>query len=309
MPANLVSRMFRAGAAARHGTRRVGMFDDISISLGRGDLPTSMRAGGYMGSRQRVIDHLGGMEGRSPGVMAGLAGRIRNDPTGGMARGATEAYNLRADHSPLHAALRRMERRDSTPLQQMMDPHGRLRSQAHSQQQAHAGRVGAMVRANTPATPGAAAMGPVHQPTLANKSAQSQSQFTPRMMHGGAGMLNVGGALAGGMIGGTASYITGGEFGTGFVAGVGGAFAGKALKRAALNNMAAGGGLTMTKKFASEGGAKATAASALNGAATSLQTAKTRTAMMGGAALGGVMFGGDRSSHSRGFNQSRGNRF
>ncbi len=144
--------------------------------------------------------------------------------------------------------------------------------------------------------------------TVSNTSAQNQAQFTPHAVSS-SGMMTALGVGAGGLVGGIASYATGGEFGQGFAMGMGGAIGGKALKRAAMNNMAQQGGLTMTKKYAGMGGAKETAASALNAAATSLQTARTRTTMMSGAGLAGAMFGGDRSSHSRGFNQSRGNRF
>ena len=122
----------------------------------------------------------------------------------------------------------------------------------------------------------------------------------------------IGAGLGMGAIGGVTSYATGGEFGQGFAAGAVGGAAGRGLKRMALNNMAAGGGMNMTKKYAQADfgdGGKAIAGSVLNMGASGMQTMKARTAMMGGAALSGVMFGGDRSSHSRGFNQTRGNRF
>ena len=136
--------------------------------------------------------------------------------------------------------------------------------------------------------------------------------FTPTNMGemGGRGVF--GAAIGMGIIGGTFSHMTGGEFGQGFVAGAAGGFAARGLKRMSLNNMADGGGLKMTKKFAGSSfseGPTAVLKGTLNSAARSAQTMNTSVAMMGGAALGGVMFGGNRNSHQRGFNQSRGNRF
>ena len=117
---------------------------------------------------------------------------------------------------------------------------------------------------------------------------------------GGAGMT-----VAGGLIGGGTSYATGGEFGQGFVTGsmvAGGAYLGSSAigaNKAALSTAAKGEGFV--------GGA----AAALSGAGSMISGASTaarRSAMLGGAGLGGAVFGGDRRSHRRGFNQSRGSR-
>lgn len=117
---------------------------------------------------------------------------------------------------------------------------------------------------------------------------------------GGAGMT-----VAGGIIGGGTSYATGGEFGQGFVTGsmvAGGAYLGSSAigaNKAALSTAAKGEGFV--------GGA----AAALSGAGSMISGASTaarRSAMLGGAGLGGAVFGGDRRSHRRGFNQSRGSR-
>ena len=152
-----------------------------------------------------------------------------------------------------------------------------------------------------------------------NNTVQTQGQFGTAMTPmGNMGML--GAAGVGGLIGGTTSYATGGEFGQGFAVGAVGGFAGRGLKQAAMANMAGGGkgGLTFTKKFAgsswatprgTDSSALAVAGSALNRGAQSVQTMSSRAAFMGGAGLAGVMFGGDRTSHRRGFNQSRGSRF
>jgi hypothetical protein len=146
-----------------------------------------------------------------------------------------------------------------------------------------------------------------------NSPVQNQSQFSasPMAEMGNWGMV---GAAAGlGVMGGVVSVATGGEFGQGAAAGATIGFGARALKSGMMTNMAEGGGINFgkhefTKKFSGDG-AWATAGSALNMGASSIQTARSRSMMMGGAALGGGLFGGNRDSHSRGFNEYRGNRF
>jgi hypothetical protein len=162
--------------------------------------------------------------------------------------------------------------------------------------------------------PGVAANKPVTPPPegAVHGSSWSAAEHSKSAMGIQSGMGQIGSALGMGLIGGTTSYATGGEFGQGFAVGAAGGFAARGLKRAALNNQASpSGGLTMTKKFDNADGARGVMSSVLNSAGTGLQTMKARNAMMGGAGLSGVMFGGQREgkSHSRGFNQSRGSRF
>lgn len=159
---------------------------------------------------------------------------------------------------------------------------------------------------------------PIKKPTAAKKSSTTQasnnstagsevSSTTAAGIPGyvGSVMGGAGMTVAGGIIGGGTSYATGGEFGQGFVTGsmvAGGAYLGSSAigaNKAALGTAAKGEGFV--------GGA----AAALSGAGSMISGASTaarRSAMLGGAGLGGAIFGGDRRSHRRGFNQSRGSR-
>jgi hypothetical protein len=111
------------------------------------------------------------------------------------------------------------------------------------------------------------------------------------MMGGGATLLTAG---AGGLVGGLASYATGGEFfqgaAAGSIIGAGGVAAGMGIMNA-------------NRSFLAKN------AAGVNDLVSSMTTAQRRNAMFGGAGLSGMVFGGDRRSHKRGFNQSRGNTF
>lgn len=117
-------------------------------------------------------------------------------------------------------------------------------------------------------------------------------------------------ALGMGLVGGVASYATGGEFGQGAVVGAAFGFAGRSAYRALRGNMtdisAATSRVAESKK------------SRLSGAAglamkhgPSLNRVQERHAMLAGAGLFGVLGGGSRNrpNHRRGFNSHRGNSF
>ncbi len=119
--------------------------------------------------------------------------------------------------------------------------------------------------------------------------------------------------LAGGMIGGIGSYATGGEFGQGFAMGTVGGFGVRQLHRSLGSNSAMW--QSRAERFAASDrmGSKRMAGLLDNvnaqGSAHSLHTMNQRKAMYMGAGLMGVMGGGDRNSHRRGFNSHRGNTF
>lgn len=126
------------------------------------------------------------------------------------------------------------------------------------------------------------------------------------------GMMDNGGmqaAFSGALIGGTASYATGGEFGAGALAGGSMAFGARAIHQS----------LQANSKFLSKGiqqaaggeGMKAKAAQMVMNNQSSIQTVQQRHAMMAGAGLFGVVGGGERNrnNHRRGFNAHRGNAF
>ena len=119
--------------------------------------------------------------------------------------------------------------------------------------------------------------------------------------------------LAGGMIGGVGSYATGGEFGQGFAMGTVGGFGVRQMHRSLGSNSAMW--QSRAERFATSDkmGSKRMAGLLDNvntqGSAHSLHTMNQRKAMYMGAGLMGVMGGGDRNSHKRGFNSHRGNTF
>ena len=118
------------------------------------------------------------------------------------------------------------------------------------------------------------------------------------------------GVVGGGLIGGVTSYATGGEFMQGAAAGAMGGFAMRGLY--GLAGSKAGGLNQMVASRAESGGALSGLAQGMMNSAsagTGMQTMAARHAMMSGAALGGMMFGGNRKSHKRGFNSHRGNTF
>lgn len=121
-------------------------------------------------------------------------------------------------------------------------------------------------------------------------------------MMGGLAAVGVGAG-----VGGVTSYATGGEFGKGAVAGgmvAGGAYLGMstmATNSKAINAAVAKGGEGFG---AGVMGAMQGANQVIGGASV----AGRRAALMGGAGLAGLTFGGNRRSHRRGFNQSRGSR-
>ena len=121
-------------------------------------------------------------------------------------------------------------------------------------------------------------------------------------------------ALGMGAIGGGASYISGGEFGQGAVAGAmlgfGGRMAARGGAEGFVRGLAGEGGTKIAgKKFGQNGGAGGALADTLTNIGNGANVVQQRHAMLAGAGLGGFMFGGDRSRHNRGFNSSRGNRF
>lgn len=111
------------------------------------------------------------------------------------------------------------------------------------------------------------------------------------MMSGGATLLTAG---AGGVIGGVTSYATGGEFFQGAAAG----------SIIGAGGVAVGMGVMNANKALI-----AKHAPSINEVTSAITTTQRRNAMFAGAGLSGMVFGGDRRSHRRGFNQSRGNTF
>tara|TARA_Y100001973_G_scaffold39802_1_gene59618 strand:- start:11443 stop:12120 length:678 start_codon:yes stop_codon:yes gene_type:complete len=136
------------------------------------------------------------------------------------------------------------------------------------------------------------------------KASEGANMFT-RAMEGG-----VGGMVGGGLIGGTASYATGGEFWQGAAAGSMGGFAMRGAYRTAFQNSP---GLNQMVKSAAEGEGKfskmAQGMMQSSQEGRGMMTLAGRHAMMAGAALGGMSFGGNRNNHRRGFNAHRGNTF
>jgi len=159
---------------------------------------------------------------------------------------------------------------------------------------------GASAAAPPPPTPGASPKvkknntQPSNEPAVDSKVSSKEAAGIPgyqNMMSGGTTLLTAG---AGGLIGGAASYATGGEFfqgaAAGSIIGAGGVAAGMGIMNA-------------NRSFLAKN------AAGVNDIVSSMTTAQRRNAMFGGAGLSGMIFGGDRRSHKRGFNQSRGNTF
>ena len=154
--------------------------------------------------------------------------------------------------------------------------------------------------------------------TIKKKSTQKSNQATAGSEVGSkqaADITGYAGSMMGGLaavgvgagVGGVTSYATGGEFGKGAVAGgmvAGGAYLGMstmATNSKAINAAVAQGGEGFG---AGVMGAMQGANQVIGGASV----AARRAALMGGAGLAGLTFGGNRRSHRRGFNQSRGSR-
>lgn len=126
--------------------------------------------------------------------------------------------------------------------------------------------------------------------SFADKRMKSNKGFSMNSMSGvaQAGMVLMGGGIAGG----AASYATGGNFSQGFGAGAvaGGAMFAGSFSAAKLGQKGAGGYASKVSNFMSG----------------NENVNYRRAAFGGGAMLGGMMFGGNRS-HKRGFNSRRGN--
>lgn len=142
---------------------------------------------------------------------------------------------------------------------------------------------------------------PVAESTVGSKQAADITGYAGSMMGG------VSAVGAGAVVGGVTSYATGGEFGQGAVAGgmvVGGAYLG--MSTMASNSKAINAAVTKGGEGFGAGvmGAMQGANQVIGGASV----AARRAALMGGAGLAGLTFGGNRRSHRRGFNQSRGSR-
>ena len=135
---------------------------------------------------------------------------------------------------------------------------------------------------------------PTNRPAASSKVSSEKAAGIAgyeNMMGGGATLLTAG---AGGLIGGVTSYATGGDFfqgaAAGSIIGAGGVAAGMGIMNA-------------NRSFLAKN------AAGINDAVSSMSTSQRRNAMFAGAGLSGMVFGGDRRSHRRGFNQSRGNTF
>ena len=137
-----------------------------------------------------------------------------------------------------------------------------------------------------------------------NETAAKGSMMGTGMDAGG-----LGAAFAGAAIGGAASYMTGGEFGTGAGVGAIGAFGVRGLHRHVAAN----------SKFFSQSiagaakqeGWRGKMAQRVMSSQVGINRVQQRHAMMAGAGLFGVVGGGERNrnNHRRGFNAHRGNAF
>jgi len=136
--------------------------------------------------------------------------------------------------------------------------------------------------------------------------------FTGALDRGG-----IGGMLAMGTIGGTASLATGGEFLQGAGVGIGFGYAARGIHRNMTTQLGGKGsamfgesGKLAQRAASEEGGFGGMMAGAALKMGPSVQTIQARHAMMAGAGLFGAMGGGNRkNNHRRGFNAHRGNTF
>jgi len=173
---------------------------------------------------------------------------------------------------------------------------------------------GSRQRSNRSATSGGSPVADAVAADAGGKGGTITGRILDRSGTGGIGGAAATGVAALGMgaIGGGVSYLSGGEFGQGAVAGAMLGFGGRMAVRGGgekwARGFAAEGGEKMTKKFGGDG-AMGALGETLSNIGSGANVVQQRHAMLAGAGLGGFMFGGDRSRHNRGFNSSRGNRF
>lgn len=181
-----------------------------------------------------------------------------------------------------------------------------LAASRFSRNPSHGPRSAANPKTPLPAEPNLGSNTPLHHQAAA---------AAPGMVGGGGGtsafaflgdMHPLGSALAMGAVGGITSYATGGNILQGATLGAGLGFGGvmglKYGAEYASENLGQGmmkDAAMSTRAFFAGGGPNAGRASA---------TGNTRAAMLAGAGLGGLIFGG-RRNHRRGFNSRRGNSF
>jgi hypothetical protein len=140
-------------------------------------------------------------------------------------------------------------------------------------------------------------------------SVANTAEYFPSIASGGGGFTGggsmlgaVGTVAAGAMTGGVTSYATGGSFTQGAMAGAAVGFGGGAMARYRIPTM---GGAFAAKQLG-QAGVTGYSKQIAGFTAGFENPAVRRSVFMGGAALGGFVFGGNRS-HKRGFNSRRGN--
>jgi hypothetical protein len=122
-------------------------------------------------------------------------------------------------------------------------------------------------------------------------------------------MSPLGTAVAMGAVGGGVSYMTGGNFGQGAALGAAGGYG---IMKAGMAGSALKGGQLKRSFLGKEAGgnlAKMTKDARKAGREFFNDTGSRRAAMLAGSGLTGMVFGGNRRSHKRGFNSRRGNGF
>ncbi len=130
---------------------------------------------------------------------------------------------------------------------------------------------------------------------------EQTTEMATRGFTSGQGMRGVAGM---GLIGGGVSAMTGGDFSEGAMFGVGAGLGARTFVTSANLQGAGQKILNSNSKFAKNGFVKDF------GTALSEATVSARQSALAGAGLGGFIFGGSgQPSHSRGFNQHRGNGF
>ena len=260
----------------------------------------SAAAGGVAGTMAAsIVGTLGGLiGGGAAGAVAGgaLGGRIGQGIGQGM-------MNLKRYPGKLKAAWQEGRKTGAAQLAAYTGAEGGIAGQA-----AMRGVGGAPSgAAGGGAAGGGAASKSIDQIIDSNQSVSSvaTSGQDVATVPGGAGgeWGPMGTALAMGAIGAGVSYATGGEIGQGALAGgIGGAIGMRAIRSMGSE------GMIGKQILASEtlGASYIPHAAAISEGMSS--AGSRRAAMFAGAGLSGAIFGGNRRSHRRGFNSSRGSR-
>ena len=254
-------------------------------------------------------------------LVAQVAGHGRSVPSGATAA-RLEANAANAEARALDAKLGQMER--ANPSTGSLNPAvqaglGRMEQGGGAPTVQQLISNPGMSAPSRPA-PGAAATAggkpPAPASSPAAEVAASTGGSTQPMLFGGFNDSVQGGfghMMVGSAIGGISSYATGGEFGQGMAMGAMGGLGVRTLHRRLGANSGhlhqSARAYADSGKMGSERVGSMLDNIATQGSAHSLHTMNQRKAMYMGAGLMGIMGGGDRNSHRRGFNSHRGNTF